>query len=137
MNEFSPEPIAPGVASRRNDEAQDLLSQMAGLSLGARLALAAFMAAMAWSCLWGGFALTSAFHHWIAWAFALVLFEPVGITALLAAVLLVAPASGIARWFAITLRRTRFGLIALAVVFVGWAFSTIVWLLWELYRQRG
>lgn len=111
------------------------MSQVADLSLGARLFWAALMLLMAWSCLWGAYAITR-FHHWVPWAFALVVLEPIGITALLAATFLSAPGSGIGRWFAGAIQRARLGLLALLSVMVGGLATVLFWWAWELYKFR-
>jgi hypothetical protein len=135
VSDFSPRPIEPAGSPRLAADAMELMSEVGELSLGARLFWAAFMLLMAWSCLWGAYAITR-FHHWVPWAFAIVLLEPIGITALLAAVFLIAPSSGIGQWFAGAIRRAKFGLLALLLVMVGGLATVLFWWAWELYKLR-
>jgi hypothetical protein len=109
MDSYSPEPIEPSSSLKLSAAAEELLWDVYNLARPVRFILAIFMSMMAASCLWGAYAITSEFRHWIAWAFAVVLLEPVGIAALLAAVFLVVPGSGLGRWFAGSIRRAQSG----------------------------
>jgi hypothetical protein len=137
MNDYSPEPIEPTGSSRLAAEAEELLWDVDSMSRLARVLWSVFMLLMAWACLWGAYAVISEFQHWVAWAFAVVLLEPIGIAALLAAVFLLAPGSGLGRWFAGSIRRARFGLLALLFVMIGGTATVLFWWAWETWKLRG
>jgi hypothetical protein len=136
MDDFSSGAIEPSGSSRRAAEVEDLFWDVDNLPRVARISCSLFMLLMAWSCLWGAYAITSNFHHWVAWAFAVVLLEPIGIVALLAAVFLLAPSSGLGRWFAASIRRAQFGLLALLLVIAGGLVSVLLWWAWETWKLR-
>ncbi|SRR6266851_2264438 len=136
MDDYSPEPIEPSGSSRLAAEAEELFWSVDNLPRTARVLWSIFMLVMAWSCLWGAYAITSEFRHWVAWAFAVILLEPIGIAALLAAVFLLAPSSGLGRWFAGSIRRAKFGLLALLLVVAGGLMTVLFWWAWETWKLK-
>ena len=136
MDSYSPEPIEPSTSPRLSAEAEELLWDVYNLPRPVRFICSVVMSLMAFSCLWGAYAITSEFRHWIALAFAVVLLEPVGIAALLAAVFLLAPGSALGRWFAGSIRRAEFGLLALLFTVIGGLVTALVWWAWETWKLR-
>jgi len=136
MDSYSPEPIEPSGSPRLAAQAEELLWDVESLPRVIRFACSIFMLLMAASCLWGAYAITAEFRHWVAWAFAVILLEPVGIAALLAAVFLLAPSSSLGRWFAGAIRRAQFGLLALLFAVVGFLLTVFFWWAWETWKLR-
>ena len=136
MEDYTPVPIEPSGSSRLAAEAEELSWDVDSLPRTARIFSSIFMLLMAWSCLWGAYAITSEFRHWIAWAFAVILLEPIGIAALFASVFLLVPNSGLGRWFAASIRRAKFGLLVLLLVVVGGIMTVLFWWAWETWKLR-
>jgi hypothetical protein len=69
--------------------------------------------------LYGGYALAHEIHHWIAWAVALIIVEPIGLGCLLALGALFSPDSLAAHIFNSHLRRLQMSTLILGIVWVG------------------
>jgi hypothetical protein len=132
----APEPIEPTGSSRLAEEANDLLDEVENLSQVGRVCGSIVMLIVATACLWGAYAITAEFRHWVAWAFAVVLLEPVGLAAAFAAVFLVAPNSSLGRWFAGSLRRAKIGLLVTLFAFLGSILALVAWGASELWTLR-
>jgi hypothetical protein len=117
-------------------------AEIEGLALGiessswaTRIALAAASTAAGAGILWG-FAVVEEFHHWVAWTFALLLLEPCGIVALVAAAFFIAPRSRLALWLRGSLPRMKLGLMMAVLALFSFVAGTLGWGLLELWRVQ-
>lgn len=99
-----------------------------------RLLLAAYLAVGAVGGLYGGYTLAHEVRHWLAWAFAFVVLEPIGITCLFALAALIAPnsiAAELLRWSAPRAKRAA---IIVGVLYVGLVVGLFGFVLFEWAR---
>jgi hypothetical protein len=135
MIEYTPTPIEPKPWFRSSQGVDHFLEEIRMLSGWQRFALALAMGGVAGSLLWGAYAITR-LQHWVAVAFAVLLLEPLGAFAALAAVYSLSPTSAAGRWLGVALRRA---MVVLVVLFSGLVVGTLVvvgWLGWELLKNR-
>ena len=135
MADFSSEPIEPTGSSRLVEEAEGLLWDVYDLSRVARVLCSVFMLMMAWSCLWGAYAITQ-FHHWVAWAFSIVLLRASWGLAALCSGFTELTGANLGRGDAGAIRRAQFGLLALLFVMSAFVTARCV-VAWETYKHRG
>ena len=135
MAEYTPAPIEPKPWFRSGEHIEKLLEEIRALQGWQRFGLAIAMGCTASSLLWGAYAITR-LHHWVALAFAMLLLEPLGVFAALAAAYCLSPNSGAGQWFGLALRRAQVILIVLFFGLVTGAAVVVAWLGWELLKSR-
>ncbi|MGH9318245.1 MAG: hypothetical protein ACRD1P_14195, partial [Thermoanaerobaculia bacterium] len=86
--------------------------------------------------LWGSYALMREVHHWAAWAFALLVLEPVAAASLLCIGVLLVPESFFAEFLAGALRRAKFIAIAFLVAYIALIVGLLSFAGWELWKVR-
>jgi len=123
------------MAKAETEELHQLALDLEAASWLRRTVTALMFAAVGLSLLWGAHALTQ-FHHWVPWLFALGLLEPVAVTSLLTAYVILFPKSPVTLWLARSLPRTKLGLVALLVAMLAFVFGTLLWCLIELSLQQ-
>ena len=123
-------PINPEPLLRRHPLVEGLIDEVTDYTLSVRVVIGILMMAAAWTFFWSAFVITR-FDHWVPWAFAVGLFEPLGVVSLLAALFMVWPNSALGQWFARAVSRARFVLLTLFVVLAGGTAIVVLWLLWE------
>ena len=115
------------------EEVADLGAQLERKPRLFRLLVAVYLVAIGATCLWGGHAIIQ-LGHWIAWAFALLLLEPLGVTLVVAGLFAASPSMGVQRWFVRSLPRAKLGLTLLLIAFLAFVYGTLIWGLFELWR---
>ncbi len=103
------------------------------MSLPGRLFFAALMALTADFCLSGAYFLMQV-HHWIPWAVALLLLEPLGVFSAFAVAFLIAPDSFVADWFAFFVARAKAALYLLGAAAAGLMLSGLILKLGDTIR---
>ena|ERR1700731_2199837 len=124
------------MSDRAAAEIEGLALRIESSSWAMRIALAVASGAAGAGILWGSVAVVEEFHHWIAWAFALLLLEPCGIVALVAAAFFIAPRSRPALWLRGSLPRMKLGFTVALLFLFSFVAGTLGWGLLELWRVR-
>jgi hypothetical protein len=115
---------APRGPARRPDPiGARLAAELQAGSPGQRVALALLLGAGAVGGLYGGYALTRATSNWLTWSVALLVLDPIGVTSLLAALVILFPRSGLANLLALVLPQGKLALLLVGLAFLG----AIVW----------
>lgn len=113
-----------------------LLAELHAAPPRQRTILPIYLFISAFGGLYGGYALTSAYGNWLTWAVSLLILEPIGITSLLALVVIMFPDSVFSAMLAHVFYRARLAVLLVGLAFVGFLAWSLIFIAFEFLHLR-
>ena len=134
MAEFSAAPIEPGPG--RSPEVEELLSTWANLRLPAKILIGSYAFLGGMGSLYASQVLVREVHHWGAWAFAILVLDPIAAAGLLCVAMLIAPHSFLASLLASAIRRAKIVAVAFIIASASVIAGLIAFAAWQVWSAR-
>lgn len=134
MTDYTPTPIEPRKWLQSSNGVDPVFQEIRDLTARQRVQLAIVMGCVAVVFFWGAYAITR-LHHWVALAFAVLLLEPLGVLAALAAAYCLSPSGVVGRWFEVAVRRAKIVLLVFGCASALGTAIIVTWLSWELLKN--
>ena len=134
MTEFSADPIHPGGSP--SPELPEFIASWRALRPRSKVLLGVYAVLGGAGSAYASYVLVHEVHHWGAWAFALLVLEPIALAAFVFIGVLFAPDSALATMLSSARKRATAVAIAVGVGFASLILGLFGFIAWELWKVR-